>query len=257
MNKVVKFAKMHSRTIIAVATGCTIIISNVLSVKAGAKSARMIDDQSTVLGRSLTKKEKFKLCWKNFIPSTSAQALAVAGIIGGEIISLKNEAALLTAVSMSTKHIQRLQEKTEEIAGTQKATKIKDAVNEQIKKDNEKIEPVNTNYISNKDNIKFIEPITGRAFMSTWNNVDKIVNELNALMINKKGNCYISLNDWFNRLGLAPVNSVIGEELGWYINSNFDQWLIDISHSADNDEDGNPCAVIYYNHQPQKLDEHL
>lgn len=253
MSVVGKFIKTNRRTIIDAGVVLGLVLSNVASARAGAKSSRMIGQQEQLLGRKLTKKEKFKLCWKNYLLPVSIIAGSAVGVGGNHILNSKSEAALLTAYSVSQNKLQSLQEKTEEIVGTQKATKIKDAVSKEVLDEHKNDTPSNTNIISESDKIKFIEPITGRTFMSTWNEVDRVVNELNALMINKGG--YISLNDWFERLHLEPVNSVVGENLVWGISSDGNQWLINISHSTDNDDKGNPCAVIYYNHEPKNLSE--
>ena len=255
MSVVGKFIKTNRRTIIDVSVVLGLVLSNVASAKAGAKSSRAIGQQEQLIGRKLTKKEKVKLCWKYYLLPIGLITGSAVGIGGNHILNAKSEAALLGAYSVSQAKLQKLQEKTEEIVGSQKATKIKDAVNKDIIDEHKNDIPVNNNVISEGDKIKFIEPITKRTFMSTWNEVDRTVNELNSLMINKRGSVVITLNDWFERLHLSPVDAVVGEKLGWYISSDFTQWLIDISHSADNDDKGNPCAVIYYNHEPKDVSE--
>jgi len=50
----------------AVSVGGT-IVSNILSTKAGAKSARQIDAKQMELGRPLTRMEKLKLCWATIL----------------------------------------------------------------------------------------------------------------------------------------------------------------------------------------------
>jgi len=253
MSVVGKFIKTNRRTIIDAGVVLGLVLSNVASARAGAKSSRMIGQQEQLLGRKLTKKEIFKLCWKNYLLPVSIIAGSAVGVGGNHILNTKSEAALLTAYSVSQNKLQSLQEKTEEIVGTQKATKIKDAVSKEVLDEHKNDIPSNTNVISENDKIKFIEPITKRTFMSTWNEVDRVVNELNALMISKGG--YISLNDWFERLHLEPVDAVVGENLVWGISSDGKQWLINISHSTDNDDKGNPCAVIYYNNEPKNISE--
>ena len=259
MNPVIKFIKLHSNVIISSGAVFGVISSGIMSAKAGAKSARMIDDEERQLGRALTRKEKFKLCWKNFILPVSTQTLTIAGIAGNGYLNMKSNAALLSAYAGAQSQLQKLQDKTKELVGPQKATKIKDEVNKELISETKDIVPVNTNVVSSKDNITFIEPITKRKFMSNWTAVDKAVNDLNALLLEKRGtslsgSCYVSLNDWFRALHLEEVDACMGETIGWYASPD-ETWLIDISHSADNDENEQPCAAISYNHRPKLLSE--
>lgn len=259
MNPVIKFIKLHSNALISGGAIVGVVMSGVTCTLAGAKSARMIDDEERQLGRALTRKEKFKLCWKVFVLPVSTQTLTIAGIAGNGYLNMKSNAALLSAYAGAQTQLQRLQDKTKEIAGTQKATKIKDEVNKELISECKDTKPVNTNVISDKDTITFIETMSKRKFMSTWTAVDKAVNELNALLLEKRGStlsgsCYITLNDWYRALHLEEVDAVIGEQMGWYATPD-ETWLIDISHSADNDENDRPCAAIAYNHGPKLLSE--
>lgn len=259
MNAVVKFAKLHSNALLSGGVVVGIVVSNIMSAKAGAKSARMIDDEERKLGRALTRKEKFKLCWKNYILSTGTQVLSVTGIVGNGYLNMKSNAALLSAYSISQSQLQKLQDKTKEIVGNQKATKIKDEVGKELISENKDLLPANTNVVNSKDNVTFIEPLSKRKFMSNWTTVDRAVNDLNALLLEKRGtslsgSCYVTVNDWYRMLHLEEVDSSIGETMGWYATPN-ETWLIDISHSADNDENEQPCAAIYYNHRPKLLSD--
>ena len=252
MSVVGKFIKTNRRTIIDAGVVLGLVLSNVASARAGAKSSRMIGQQEQLLGRKLTKKEIFKLCWKNYLLPVSIIAGSAVGVGGNHILNTKSEAALLTAYSVSQNKLQSLQEKTEEIVGTQKATKIKDAVNKDILDEHKNDIPVNTNTVSEKDNIKFIEPITNRTFWSTWNKVYEAVNKLNA-RINEDN--VVTLNDWFEELHLSRVNYVVGETFGWGIKSYTKVYLIDISKSCGNDDEGYPCAVIDYVNEPLLISE--
>ena len=77
--EIANYAVQHRSGIgTAVSIGGT-IISNVISTRAGAKSARMIDAQEQALGRALTRKEKVKLVWTNHIGSVATAGISCIG----------------------------------------------------------------------------------------------------------------------------------------------------------------------------------
>ena len=67
--------------------------------------------------------------------------------------------------------------------------------------------------------------------------IKSAINVLNRHLIDTH---YISLNDFFDEIGLA--NTRLGEELGW----NLDDGLIDVDFSTQLAEDGTPCLVVDY-----------
>ena len=103
--------------------------------------------------------------------------------------------------------------------------------------------------MTNNGTSLFYEPESGRYFMSTWNDITKAANELNAsALTNMSG--VISLNDWFEKLGLDPV--AMGEEVGW-TTVNGPRSIIDISISSHITKDNVPCGAIYYNVRPTSI----
>ena len=256
MNEVKKFVARNATTIINSLVIGGLVSSNILSVKAGAKSTKMIAAEEEKLGRQLTKKEKIKLCWKNYIWTTTTQILTIIGVFGNQAVNNKNKAALLAAYTVSQNSLQTLQTKVAENVDSKKVTKIKDAVNKEIIEEHKDDTPAQTNLIGDKDTIKFIEPLTGRVFMSTWEKISQAALDCNTRIVTGKGGGKITLNDWFEALHLPPIESVIGETMGWYINPmTREEYLITWTKTSDLDSDGKPVACIYYNNQPVNLNE--
>ena len=73
--------------------------------------------------------------------------------------------------------------------------------------------------------------------------IKKAENELDARLRNEM---YISLNEFYYEIGLEPL-SVIGDDLGWNIDSGY----LDLGFSSQIATDGTPCLVIEYNPAPR------
>ena len=194
----------------------------------------------------VTAKEVFKLTWKYYIPVILVTAGSVPCIIAGNRISNKRMAALTTAYTVSQTALQEFKDATKEVVGEKKADQIQDKANEKR---------VNRTYDSSKilltgeGNNLFYEPLSARYFRSTWNAVQKACNELNSEVLSGTLG-YISLNEWFTRLGLKETDA--GDILGWELRGDPSN-IIKIDLTSMITEDGNPCACIKYKKEPDKL----
>lgn len=85
-------------------------VTAVLASKAGAESARAIDNEMADFNRDpvikeLSKCDMVRICWKNYIPTAIVSGLTIASIIGSNRISAKEIAMLSASCAglMSTK----------------------------------------------------------------------------------------------------------------------------------------------------------
>ena len=95
----------------------------------------------------------------------------------------------------------------------------------------------------------FFEPLSGRYFKSSWNDLYAAANELNATAIGSMSG-EIRLNDWYDKIGLEPTD--MGDEIGWALNGNPKE-LIKINLSSHLTNDKTPCAATSYERNPIKL----
>ena len=190
----------HTDLVCTVAAGIGVVATAYLSAKAGAKSIRDIDYvwydrvQETGDESDLDPKEKFELCWKNYIPPIVAGGITILNIAGGYNAGRAKYLTALSAVSA--------------LASRDTAVKMgaTDAQKEKL------YSPLPNN------EMLVYEPYTQQSFMTTKEEI--IWAELN---INKflQNNTVITLNQLLMLFKNAKTYP-IGEDLGW--DTDNEQW---------------------------------
>lgn len=231
-----KFLGKHSPEILTGIGVTGMISSTVLAVKATPKAIQLIEDKKYELKTDkLTVKETVKTAWKPYIPTVTLTIASAACIIGASAVNAKRNAALATAYAISERTLIRYRDKVIETIGEKKEKDIR----EKVAQDEVDKKPVSNSQviITSKDNTLCMDAISGRYFRSDIDKIRKIVNELNRQMVHRN---YISLEEFYNELGLEPTKN--SSDLGW----NLDDGLIEVEFNtclAENDE---PCVVIDY-----------
>ena len=250
MSGIMKEVKMavskHSPEILTGLGIAGMITTTILAVKATPKALELIEDRKDELDIYPTEKlslvETVKATWKCYIPAAVTGVTSIACLIGASSVNYKRNAALTAAYNLSATALKEYKEKVVETVGEKKEKTIRDKVaEEQIKK-----EPVNQSAIivSGNGNTRCFDTVTKRRFISDIETIRRIVNDLNARMIN--GEDYISLNEFYYEVGLDGTS--IGDELGW----NVCNGMIDVNFSAQLDSDNTPCIVIDYAVAPKR-----
>lgn len=250
MSALLKDVKMavskHSPEILTGLGIAGMITTTVLAVKATPKALELIEDKKEELDMYPTEKlssvEAVKTTWKCYIPAAITGVTSVACLVGASSVNSRRNAALTAAYNLSATALSEYKEKVVETIGEKKEQAIRDKVAE----DRINKEPVNKSAIivNGTGNTRCFDTITKRRFTSDIETIRRIVNDLNARMIN--GEDYISLNEFYYELGLDSVS--IGDELGWNICSG----TIEVEFSAQLDTDGVPCIVIDYAVVPKR-----
>ena len=212
-----------------------------MAVKATPKALYLIEakkEESEV--EELTPVETIKTCWKCYIPATLTTVLSAACLIGASTVSAKQNAALVTAYSISEAALREYQEKVVEVIGEKKEKAVRDAV----AKDQIERNPVTKSevvIIDSNSNTLCYEPLSGRYFKSTIDKIKKAEIKLDRQMIQEM---YVSLNDFYWEIGLDGTD--LGDQMGW----NLSKGYMDLSFSSQLADDGTPCAVIVYGIPP-------
>ncbi len=168
----------------AVSVGGT-IVSNILSTKAGAKSARQIDAKQMELGRPLTRMEKLKLCWANHIGSGATAMVSCIGAGYSHNQHVKDFNKVATAYAGVKKLYDAGRQATREVLGEKKNAELQDKLN---KKYLEEHPEVKKQIIDNNYNpkpgvyVKFWEPKSGMSFYSSMDKIDLVIKTMNAEM---------------------------------------------------------------------------
>lgn len=236
-----KVVSKHSPEILTGIGIAGMITATVLAVKATPEAMELIDramDQKEDAGEepTLTVVETVKTAWKPYVPAALIGATSAACLIGGQSVSIRRNAALATAYQLSTTALSEYKEKVVETIGEKKEHTIR----EKIAADKVEKNPVSKNevFITGKGKTLFYEPVTSRYFEHDIDEVKNIVNEINEKML-----CYdyISLNEFFDELGLSRCG--IGNDIGWNIGRDK---LIKIDYCAIRADDGRPCLSLDY-----------
>ncbi len=212
-----------------------------MAVKATPKALYLIETKKEEAEvEKLTPVETIKTCWTCYIPATLTTVLSAACLIGASTVSVKRNAALATAYSISEAALREYQEKVVEVIGEKKEKAVRDAVaKDQIERD-----PVTKSeivIIDSNSNTLCYEPLSGRYFKSTIDKIKKAEIKLDRQMIQEM---YVSLNDFYWEIGLDETD--LGDNMGW----NLSKGYMDLSFSSQLADDGTPCAVIVYGIPP-------
>lgn len=179
-----------------------------------------------------------RICWKVYLLTGIMLSTSIVAMILSNYIRAKRAGALATAFAITQETLRTYQDKVIEEVGKKKEEKIRDSVaKEKLKKhDKDNSMVVLTGY----GNYLFFDAFSGRYFRSNIDEVKRALNDLNA-KINK--DFYASVNDFYDLLGLKPINA--GDSLGWsggLVEINFSTQISDKEHNEE------PCMVIDFHY---------
>ena len=179
------YIKTHKAGIgTAVSIGGT-IVSNILSTRAGAKSARMIDAKEKELGRTLKWTEKIKLCWKNHFGSVVTAGASCAGAGYSQTVNTKNLNSAAMAYSGLKKLYDSTQKATAEVLGEKKNIELQDKINEKYLEEHPEVKQKISETRENPQpgvKFKFWEKCTGIVFFATVDEIELTLRVMRAEM---------------------------------------------------------------------------
>lgn len=232
-------------TALAVASSVsTVVIASKASIKANEK----IEVHEDINGRPEDRKERyisrFKLVWRDYVPTAISCAGTIALIISSNRLSVKRQAAVASLLATTQGYLSSYKETIEEIISEEDASRIRDRVSQ---KSVEKNPQTKENTIvrgaivnGHKDVTTIYDPVSGRYFQASRNDVEAAVNKTNADAIS---GFEISLNDFYRNLEIPTITA--GEMMGWNTDT-----LIEIDFEAVMDDNGNPVLAICYINEP-------
>ena len=196
-----KALKKHSPEILTGIGIAGMIATTISAVKATPKAPRLIDEKEIQENKRLTTAEVVLTTWKCYIPAAVTGALSVACLIGASAVSLKRNAALATAYTISETALKDYREKAVEVVGEKKEQAIRDA----IAKDKLAGNPVDDKQIvmTGSGDTLCYDVLSGRYFKSDIEKIRKAINDLNRDMLSEQ---YVSLNDLTTQ-SVCPTSS--------------------------------------------------
>lgn len=244
---VAKGVEKHSPEILTGVGIAGMLVSIVLAVKVTPKALDKINEDYP---DGCTKTEAVKSAWKFYIPVAVSATCSTACIIGATTISLKRNAALAAAYTLSETFAKEYKESVMETIGEKKEAEVRENI-AQKRVDKLSSEDFSTaSKLGSNDTTWFLDPYSGRPFKSSMNKLSKIQNEVNNMLLNES---VVSLNDLYYLIGIDCNKD--GDKLGW----NNDRGLLDFHYtpvlSKEIDDSGNRIAVIAldYNIEPHAM----
>lgn len=228
------FCKRHATKIL-----CGLAIgSEAAALYLTAKEAPVVQEAVKELPEGSSGWDRFKTSAKIYIPAWSMAAVSFASIIGGTVIGEKRLALVEGLCSVAQASAAKYQSELVKHAGTEKARQAEDELGAQQMRDNP-VDKANI-YATGKGDQLFYDPLSGRYFTSSWDEIEKAVIRLNKSIIN---GIWVTVNEWYTEIGLEGIG--LGETSGWNVDH-----LLDIGKYATMTMDDRSCLVLSYYQRP-------
>ena len=226
-----------------------------LAIKATPVAEDLITQAEDEKGDDLTPLETVKAAGKAYIATAAAAGAGVLCVAGGMKMKSNQYTKLAAAYAVSQGVIKRFEEKTEEIAGKEKADEIKKEVNKEIAKSPEVQKAVSK--LPTAKNIQglhpFWDPLSNTPFYATVEMLQRAEVNLNKRLFTGLES-YVTVSDMYDELneqGVYPKfrHTAVSPMLGWTATDGgieFDVDVDGIPMEQDHWEDGTPCYVMSF-----------
>lgn len=195
------FLKRNSSTILTIVGAAGVVATAVTAVWATPKALKLLEDAKRDKGEELTKIETVQVAAPAYVPSLIVGASTIACIFGANILSKRQQGALMSAYALLSSSYNEYKEKVKALHGKEADTEIRKT----IVLDHEEERPE----VSDEKTL-FFDWFSMRYFESTEEDVLKAAQELNELY---KERGWVCLNEYYELLDIPCVD--FGEELGW------------------------------------------
>lgn len=239
----------------ALLTGATVVgifATAWMSYKAGPVAHEIIKEHKAKMNKySNLSKEEMREGFKDLasdlapvvIPPVTMATVTSAMAIGSNKISSKRIAILSAAYTMTETALREYQDKVNELIDEKKVSKIKESLAKD-KVDKNPITPNTDIILTNQGDVLCMDDYSGRYFRS---NAQKIGNAINEITADLQSDCYVSLNEFYDKLGIPRIP--MGDDFGWR-SDDLNRGSLDINMTAVLTEDKQPCLVITYDLYP-------
>jgi hypothetical protein len=186
------------------------------------------NDPAPVIVRNLTKKEKFDLLWKLYIPAVTTGVVTCTSIVFANRITTKRAAALATAYSLSERAYAEYRDKVVEKLGKEEEAEVrKEVAQARVNA----APPSGEIFINEVDGVLCHDAYSGRYFKSSKNAIEAARNAINYDILKSD---YATLTSFWDKIGLPQTSG--SDEMGW--NS---ERPLELGWSTVESPDGKPC----------------
>ena len=216
---------------------------------ASVKSYKVVKSIEDEEKRDLTTKEKFKLCWKYYIPAAITGSATISAIIGSNIISGKKEAAMASALALAEKGFEEYKEVVAEKLGEADAKEFQDkVVFDKIA--NTDSEDIKTSWVyETHGKTLCYDYYCGRYFYSDPEFLKSCEGEINRLYLTEG---IIMLQQIYDEIDLASSNWA-AKQLGWEVGEEVvDRWgTLQFIFDSKLTKDNKPVLIVRMNRDPK------
>lgn len=249
MNKAIKFLKRNSATILTFLGTVGVVATTASAIKATPKAYYILEKAAEEKDEELNKMEVVKKIIPIYAPTMLLCVGTIVSIVGANILSKRQQAALTTAYALLNRTYTDYKNKTIELCGPDTHARIM----EEIAKSKVETNPnthIYTDGIVGQNTLDFdtssdpeivrtfYDHISNRYFEST---ISKVLQAEYHLNRNFLFSGTAALNDFYDFLGIPGVKN--GDEIGWN-GCNGDIYWIDFNHYKTVLDDGMEIYVI-------------
>ena len=217
-----------------VGTGVTAYLSGRSTIKA----VKIIEQAEHIPDiKEMTRREKIKLVWKQYIPPVITGITTVAAIIGANRLASRKIAALVTAAGISERALQEYRAKIVQRLGRNEDTKLRDEIaQDRVNKNPPGKEVV----LVSSGQVLCYDHTTGRYFQSTVEDIKRAENKINY-EINHHMNA--SLSEFYDEIGLPAT--AYTDSVGFNVDH-----MLEVQFSTVMAPDDRPCIAIDFLNPP-------
>lgn len=225
----------NSPSILAAVAVGGVVTTGLLAHKAGIRYGRDVEFREGSGEAPMTGKEKFEGYWRSHLPAIVLGATTIACVIAGTAINNRRNAALAGLVTLGEVTFREYKDKVEKVVTKQKA----DQVERELAQDKlDKVDSSEVIFVGDGD-ILVLDTLSGRVFKSSKTEIQKAEVELGRELLH---DMYVSLNDWYSRIGLPHV--AMGDDMGWNHDMPFEVKFIPL------ERDDKPVLGLEYSFRP-------
>lgn len=243
LRQVQTFTKRHGSTILTIAGSVGVIATTILAVKATPKATQLIEKAKEEKGEELTAIETVQVTWKTYIPAVTMAVGTVSCIFGANVMSKRNQAALVSAYALIDSSYRQYKHKLVEIYGEETHNSVIDAIAaEKAKEVGIYAESMcaNSCLIDDEacgDPVLFYDQFSDRYFKSTIEQVITAQYHFNRNFVLRG---YCPLNELYDFLGLE--STAYGDTVGWSVEDEL--YFIDFNNRKSYLADGTKYYII-------------
>jgi hypothetical protein len=180
-----------------------------------------------------------KHTWTAYLPAVSTGILTLGSIIAMNQVSSRNIALITAGATLATSTLKEYSRNVLEEVGAERESKIRDKMAKNVKLTPVPGDQHDVLFIGD-DEVTFYDPLSGRYFKSTNEDIRAVENRLNKELLSTM---YMPLNSFYYELGLEPVD--LGDIVGFNVDN-----MIDLHFSTQFDPKKRPVVVLQHINTP-------